>query len=262
MTKSPPFKYVPDDRKCIREHFEKLGKASRFELSIEALERSADWYLFKHAWAKALRGMPEIEVQHAEDLESLRRARKILVSSCGPTFQLRNERAYDGLDDDEAETGIADEIDTMYRKFQSGQISGGSFLQVMGAWAIDDLIALHGNESPEARWIKDSRKKQHRRTFLKDVATLWADLNGKDLSNCTISAVDGSPMLDFIKACIEPVTAVTGEFAGDETIKIIVGELKRESQKIGGELERVAQIEEAAGRRAHHAMLGEEELAE
>lgn len=230
MKSMRPFIYGTDDRRRISEHFDRLGKLSRFEVCIEVLERSADWYLRMHAWDKALPNKADLETHHADELESLRRVQEIMIRQCGPTFRPRAKRK-DPLEDDEVEAALVGEINTMYGKFQRGQIAGVALLLEMGVRAIDELILHYGNGSPEARWVKDGRKKQHRRTFLRDVAILWAGLNGKDLSECKISAVGGSPMLDFIKACIEPLAAITGEFAGDETIKNIVGELKRESQQ-------------------------------
>jgi len=228
-----PFVYAPEDRRRICEHFERLGKAHAFEIAMKVLERSASEYLFLDAWDKALPDRATLEDLNQENLEIVRRAQAIMIRQCGPLPSIQSRTLPKTiLDDEETDAAITSEISAITAKFGRDEISGVQLLFEMGVRALDLLIVSYSLGSPEARLLKNGRKKRRRRIFIEDVARLWAGLNGKDLSRCTISAVDGSLMLDFIKACLDPLTPLTGEVAGNETIKKIVSDIKREPQQV------------------------------
>ncbi|WP_457939772.1 hypothetical protein [Mesorhizobium sp. 10J20-29] len=219
------YSYAPDDLVRIKEQFEKLGKERHLEYYIPDIEKFASDYINSNAYSSSLPDRKTIEEEHDRHLRIMDKCRDIVISSC---MRDVTQRALPGglcEDPDYSENDVRDrEILDLCKSFQDQGIIRYEFLRQMAVRALDCMI----EDGRTALCVKDGRERQYRRFFINNVSEVWAALNDCDLRECTISAVDGSPMLEFIKACLDPVTEVTGEAAGSETIKNIVNQLKRE----------------------------------
>lgn len=109
------------------------------------------------------------------------------------------------------------------RLFLDGAITYDEVEQYFAAAVVEKLIERTGWDHDLAQ--KDDRKHEFRQEFLRVVAATWARLIGRPLSECTISAVDGTPMLTFARAAVDPVLDRTGETLGNERLKQILRDI-------------------------------------
>lgn len=75
---------------------------------------------------------------------------------------------------------------------------------------------------------KDGRERKHRRYLIEVAVASWSRTTRKSIEDCAISATPGSPMLAFLQAVTEPAFAVTGEAIGEERLKQIVADIRKE----------------------------------
>ncbi|WP_457936901.1 hypothetical protein [Mesorhizobium sp. 10J20-29] len=233
MSASPypsTYSYAPDDLFRIKEKFKKLGKEGHFNYCLESIEWFASSYIDLSEWGSLLPDRQILQEKHEQQLRIMEQCRQLIIWQCQIPVA---DRAIPELLSEDPDNLVENrraikEIVELFEAFDSNRIAGVEFLNQMAVRALDYMINDGRDSGPAWGTIKDGRERRHRRAFIENVSRVWAELNDCDLRECTISAVDGSPMLEFIKACLDPLTAITGEAAGNETIKNIVNQLKRE----------------------------------
>lgn len=90
----------------------------------------------------------------------------------------------------------------------------------------DDLKRESFEEQMKADHSRDYR---HRNTLIEALVRIWASANAMHPSQCTISAVEGSPLLTFIQSVCDPIWKVTNEAIGARMIADIVRKFVQES---------------------------------
>ena len=226
------FSYSPEQASSIRVHFKRLGKDNVFEVDRTSLEASASWYLFTHAWSEALPDKEGLERRQQSEMKFLRGAQELMSLQCGPVRHPRTipQSILDEQDDEKIRALYLADVVGLFERLARGEMDVAQFTKEMGIRALDDLITLLEGASVEARRIRDDGKKKtlHRRTFIENICVVWAKLNDCDLCSCTVSHAEGTPMLEFIKACLQPLTDLTEDACGDRTIMNTVNDIKRE----------------------------------
>ena len=184
------------------------------------LEQDADSYLWS---MEASANLPDR--QHSKQkrellLGELHRVRGMIK---------RNERVAHVIDNAKDAIYEAGESATslLCKWFLDHRLTAWDIEHEFATWVLDDLIRWNEELSYEEN-MKDGKPRKHRAEYLEKVVTRWASINQITIPDCEISAVEGSPMLTFMQAAVDPVLAMTGETVGPERIKQIVSEIKKQ----------------------------------
>jgi hypothetical protein len=187
-------------------------------LTIMLLEQDADWYLWQVEESTKLPDRRHSREKREQVLDELRRVRGMIK---------RDERIAAWLENkDKIYDANFSPTKLLCQMFLKNRITGFGIKHEFAACVLDDLIRWHEEESIEEA-LKDGRARRHRNEYIGKVVGHWAETNRIAAADCEISAVDGSPMLAFIQASIDPVLAITGEAIGPERIKQIVADIKK-----------------------------------
>jgi len=182
-------------------------------VGLLALQNAADDYVEAISRSLQLPDRPYLSKRRREQLQQLHAVRELLSP---------NDRLTKVLDSDRTTLMSAGSSPAkmICRLFLDGAITYDDVEQHFAAAAIAKLIERTGWDHDLAR--KDDREHEFRQEFLRVVAATWARFIGRPLSECTISAVDGTPMITFVRAAVDPVLAKTGDELGNERLKQIL----------------------------------------
>lgn len=183
------------------------------QCAILALQDAATDYIDATATSDLLPDRTHLAEKRRQQLEQLQAVRELLSPNEGLAAEL-----------DHGKTSLllagSSPAKVVCRLFLDGAITYDDVEQHFAAAAIEKLFERTEWDHDLAR--KDDRKREFRREYLLVVAATWARLIGRPLSECTISAVDGTPMITFVRAAVDPVLAKTGDELGNERLKQIL----------------------------------------
>ncbi|RXF73896.1 hypothetical protein [Hansschlegelia zhihuaiae] len=232
-----PFKYSDAHREYIRATLAKVRIEQHLKWFLKELEHQANLYLSMVDWSNIQPDRKHLEERHQQDLTAMRRVQALIAVQCPDMADSRIIPKPLPEEEGDEEEIFLNEIRAVIGRFENDKISGQQMLNVLAIRALDLFIQDEEEFGSIDARLRDGREKKHRTGFISWIATHWALMQDKKIENCTISAADGSPMLEFVKACLEPVTAITGENAGNETIKNIVNAYRQERRSVEGDLQ-------------------------
>ncbi|WP_423414876.1 hypothetical protein RLW55_16970 [Hyphomicrobium sp. B1] len=227
-----PFEYSKEEREEIAEQFRKAGKSQFFEACTEEMERAATHYLIGSLLVQPTENREALAKKHAQELASLLKAREVMIRECRSEILQRSpvEAADPILDIDlrEMRKPRPGDMTILFKKFESGEIPAFQLAYEVGVRALDRLIEHHNQGSPQLK-IMDGKKEKfpHRRYFIRRIAGAWAVLQNTKLHECRIGR-DGSPMVKFVRAYLDPVTVKSDQcfkVDDDRQIRRILKEL-------------------------------------
>jgi hypothetical protein len=223
MSEPERFRYTEHQRSLIDAAIPKPARALPNLLAdcIWSLENAAFWYLCSVEESAKLPDRDWSRERREQVLNELRRVRDLLMRDEGLADFLENHRR-EIYEAGETPTGF------LCKMFANRQITRWDLEHAIATKVLDDLIRRHEAPSYNER-MKDGKSHSHRKEFIERAVDWWAAINQIPVSNCVISATEGTPMLSFMQAALAPVLALTGESIGSKRIWQIVCALKGES---------------------------------
>jgi hypothetical protein len=216
------FRYSPDEKKLIVDACPDTARDDPLlPWHIGELERAADRYLFRLEESKKLPEVYHLRQRREQVLTQLLAVRAMCDD---------DDWIFRWAEEHETEIWKAGDSPTSFlcKLFLDDRLSSFRFEWRIAKNFIDFLISIYKEDSyDEQLKSRNSRDFRHRDQYIEEVVKRWADLSDIEMTDCKISAVEGSPMLSFVQAATDPSLCRTGEAIGPERMVQLVNKLRK-----------------------------------